>query len=69
MLSDRYYQDIKVGDKVEFIETEDVDLLDWISDNNITTFIISSLCNESELVWTEDCPYGIAMADILLVRD
>ena len=64
---DRYYQDIKVGDTIEIIETQDTDLELWCEINGYIHFI-TELDSEAELVWVQDCPYAIDMADFVLIN-
>lgn len=67
---DANYEDIEVGDKFVYIgePRDDEDLYAWMEDNTFVHFI-SELEEESELVWTEDCPYSIQMGLILVDKD
>ena len=69
MSKDRFYTNLKVGDTVEILDTEDIDLLEWLTENDITTLTISASCEESELIWAVNCPYAVSMSDVCKVSE
>jgi hypothetical protein len=70
MCKDRYYKNIVIGDTVTIVETEDTGLAKW-DEMQAEKFIcfheITEIENESELIWLKNCPYAVAMADIVKI--
>jgi len=66
-------QNLKEGDTFIIVSTDDTDLEEWYKnldakDGTIAELEISTIELESQLIWTEDCPYGIQMQDITKIK-
>ena len=64
-----YFEIPHKGDIVKEINTTDVDLIDWLSENKGIPKIISEVeYYGANKVWIENCPYGIDISEIILDR-
>lgn len=60
---------IKVGDKFTILGScEDTDLMDWYEEQNSEILTINEIDYESGIVWTDECPYGIWVQEISLIK-